>query len=668
YVSGYRGSPVGGLDMQFERARAELDQANILFQPGLNEDIAATAMSGTQQAGLYDEGRHDGVIGLWYAKGPGVDRSGDALRHANLMGTAPLGGVVALAGDDHIAESSTTAHQSEFAFADAMIPVLTPAGLQDLIDFGLYGYALSRYSGAFVGLKTTKDAIEVTGNIDGDPHRLAIAIPGDFAMPEGGLGPRPNDTVLAGEARLHDFKIPAALAFARANGLDRIIWRGGPAPRIGIATIGKSYLDVRQALDLLGIDERRAADLGIRLYKAGMAWPLEPTGARAFAGGLELAIVVEEKRSLIETQLREHLYGLAGAPQMIGKRDEAGEVLFPSRGALDANMIALEIGKRLVKKLPGSGLEPRITELEAIAEASDGLSGARARLPYFCAGCPHNTSTVVPEGSRAIAGIGCHYMAKWMDRETVGVTQMGGEGANWIGEAPFSTRPHVFANIGDGTYNHSGVLAIRAAVYSGVTMTYKLLFNDAVALTGGQANDGGLDVPSIAAQLAGEGVARIVIVTDDPGKYPPGTEFPRGVAIEPRDELGRVQRELTHVKGVSVLIYDQTCAAEKRRRRKRGTYPDPARRVFINELVCEGCGDCGAQSNCVAIEPVETPFGRKRAINQSVCNKDYSCLDGFCPSFVTIEGGALAKPRTSGAASLSKDAGDNIALPEPAMR
>ena len=650
YVSGYRGSPVGGLDMQLAQAKSELDAADILFQPGLNEDIAATALSGTQQANLYGEGLFDGVFGLWYGKGPGTDRSGDAFRHAHFMGTAPLGGVVALAGDDHTAESSTTAHQSEFAFVDAMFPVLAPAGLQELVDYGLAGIAMSRFSGAWVGLKTTKDSIEITGNIDGDPHRLSFAAPEGFAMPEGGLGPRPDDTVLAREARLHDVKIAAALAFARANRLDRVVMAGGARPRIGIATLGKSYLDMRQALDLIGIDETRAADLGIRLFKVAMAWPLEPEAARRFADGLDLIIVAEEKRGLVEPQLKELLYGRAGAPVIVGKRDEAGEALFPSNGALDANMMAVAVARRILARMPDSGLESRLAEIQAIEAGAAAQPDGRTRLPYFCAGCPHNSSTVVPEGARAIAGIGCHYMAKWMDRETVGVTQMGGEGANWIGEAPFSRRAHVFANIGDGTYNHSGVLAIRAAVYAGVTMTYKVLFNDAVALTGGQANDGGLTVPAIAAQLAGEGVRRIVVVTDEPDKYPPGTAFPHGTTIEHRRELDRVQRELERVAGVTALIYDQTCAAEKRRRRKRGAYPDPARRVFINELVCEGCGDCGAKSNCVAIEPVETEFGRKRAINQSVCNKDFSCLDGFCPSFVTVEGGALARRQSEGAA------------------
>ena len=644
YVTGYRGSPVGGLDMQFWHAERALAAANIVFQPGLNEDTAATALSGTQQANLYGEGLYDGVFGVWYAKGPGVDRSGDAFRHANFMGTAPLGGVIAIGGDDHTAESSTTAHQSELAFVDAMFPVLSPAGLQELVDFGLAGIAMSRFCGAWVGVKTTKDSMEVTGNIDGDPHRLSFRLPDDVVLPPEGLGPRPNDTVLAAEARIHDHKIAAAVAFARANGLDRIVWPGGNRPRIGIATSGKSTLDVRQALELLSIDEARADALGIRLLKLALVWPLEPEIVRRFADGLDLIVVVEEKRGLIEPQMRAILYGQAGAPAIVGKEDEAGRVLFPAKGALDANMIARAIAERVTALVPDAQISARAAELTRATAKADERSGARSRLPYFCAGCPHNTSTRVPEGARAIAGIGCHYMAKWMDRETVGVTQMGGEGANWIGEGRFSRRPHIFANIGDGTYNHSGILAIRAAIYSGVTMTYKILFNDAVALTGGQANEGGLTVSAIAGQMAAEGASRIVVVTDEPGKYSSRTAFPHGTTIEHRRELDRVQRELATVKGVSILIYDQTCAAEKRRRRKRGTFPDPARRVVINELVCEGCGDCGLQSNCVAIEPVETEFGRKRRINQSVCNKDFSCVEGFCPSFVTVNGGELVTP------------------------
>ena len=664
YVTGYRGSPLGGIDQQMVRSKAELEAANIVFQPGVNEDLAATALWGAQQAQVRGEGKYDGVFGLWYGKGPGVDRSGDVFRHANFAGTSPLGGVLALMGDDHTCESSTSAHQSEFAMMDAMMPILSPAGLQELVDYGIYGYGLSRFSGCWVGLKAVKDTIEITAAIDADPHAINIAIPQDFEMPEGGLSIRAFEHALVQEARLHDYKRFAATAFARANQLDRIIMAGGPAPRIGIATLGKSYLDTRQALDALGIDEARAADLGLRLFKVAMPWPLEPEGVEKFAQGLDLIIVVEEKRSLIETQLREQLYGRANAPVIVGKRDETGQQLLPAKGALEANQIAIAIGERLVKRVPDEALKARLAKVrDQIANVANAPTDV-VRVPYYCAGCPHNSSTKIPEGTRAYAGIGCHYMVQWMDRDTQGFTQMGGEGANWIGEAPFSTRGHVFQNLGDGTYNHSGILAIRAAIYSGVNITYKILYNDAVAMTGGQPNEGELSVAAIANQVMALGANRLVIVSDEPEKYSSNSGFPPATTIHHRDDLMPVQKELSHVAGVSVMIYDQTCAAEKRRRRKRGLYPDPARRVVINELVCEGCGDCGVQSNCVAIVPVETTFGRKRAIHQSSCNKDYSCVDGFCPSFVTVHGGRLKSGKTSEIANIA----DLAALPEPATK
>jgi indolepyruvate ferredoxin oxidoreductase len=643
YVTGYRGSPLGGLDQTFGRARTLLGANDIVFQPGLNEDLAATALWGTQQAELRGDGAYDGVFGIWYGKGPGVDRSGDVFRHANLAGTSPHGGVIALMGDDHTCESSTTAHQSEFAFVDAMIPILSPAGVQEILDYGLHGWALSRYAGTWCGIKCVKDTIESTAIVDGRVERVEIVTPADFQMPAGGLNIRINDHPILQEARLHDFKRDAVLAYLRANRLDRIILQGGTTPRLGIATLGKSYLDVRQALEDLGIDEVRAAALGIRLYKIACPWPLEPEGARRFADGLDMIIVVEEKRSLVETQFKELLYGMANAPVIVGKYDEQGRTLLPSKGALDPNDIAIAIGERVLRFVDDAAVAARLAEIRKFQAVLAETQDVAIRTPYFCAGCPHNTSTVVPEGSRAYAGIGCHYMAQWMDRQTEGYTQMGGEGANWVGEAPFSKRKHVFQNLGDGTYNHSGYLAIRAAAASGVNITYKILFNDAVAMTGGQRHEGGLTVDQIARQVAAEGARQVVIVTDEPDKYPTGTAFPPGTTIHHRSELDEVQKSLREVPGLSVLIYDQTCAAEKRRRRKRGQFPDPARRIFINELVCEGCGDCGVQSNCVAIQPVETEFGRKRQIDQSSCNKDYSCLKGFCPSFVTVEGGRLRK-------------------------
>ncbi|MCC0053232.1 MAG: indolepyruvate ferredoxin oxidoreductase family protein [Rhodobiaceae bacterium] len=662
FITGYRGSPLGGLDQQFTRAKKNLAPEDIIFQPAINEDLAATALWGTQQVAMRGEGRVDGVFGIWYGKGPGVDRSGDVFRHANLAGTSEHGGVLALMGDDHTCESSTTAHQSEFAFLDAMIPILNPAGVQEILDYGLYGYALSRYAGVWVALKCVKDNIESTASVDGSLERMSFKVPDDFTMPEGGVNIRPNIHPIDQEARLHDFKRPAILAFLRANPINHVVWRGGRKPVLGVASLGKSWLDVQQALVDLGIDEVKAANLGLRLFKIGCPWPLEPDGLKAFARGLDEIIVVEEKRSLVETQIKEQLYGMKDAPVVVGKRDEKGATLFPSKGALDSNDIAIAIGERILKVVKDEQIAARVKALKAFQKTLAETENVANRIPYFCAGCPHNSSTHVPEGSRAYAGIGCHYMVQWMDRSTEGFTHMGGEGANWIGEAPFSKRGHMFQNIGDGTYNHSGYMALRAAKASGVNVTYKILYNDAVAMTGGQPHDGGLSVPQIAAQVAAEGAKPIVVVTDEPDKYASGTQWPAGTTIHHRDELDSVQKMLREQPGLSVLIYDQTCATEKRRRRKRGAFPDPDKRVVINELVCEGCGDCGVQSNCVAITPVDTEFGRKRQIDQSTCNKDFSCLKGFCPSFVTVSG---AKVKVAAPAAAGKF--DTAVIPEPAM-
>jgi indolepyruvate ferredoxin oxidoreductase len=665
FVSGYRGSPLGGLDQAFYKAQRHLLASDVVFTSGLNEDLAATAVWGSQQAEMRGEGRFDGVFGIWYGKGPGVDRSGDVFRHANLAGTSPHGGVLALMGDDHTAESSTVAHQSEFHFVDVMMPILNPAGAQEVLDYGLYGWALSRYSGCWVALKMMKDTVESTGVVDGSIDRVKIVIPTEeqFRMPPGGLSIRPNDDRHEQELRLHMYKRAAALAFVKANRINRIITSGGRKPKIGIITTGKSYLDVRQAFDELGLDEVKANDLGLRLFKIGCPWPLDPGELRDFVHGLDLVIVVEEKRSLIEVQVREELYGNAEQPVVIGKKDEAGGWLFPVHGALDPNDVAICIGERILKHVgPNEQIAAHVARLKAAQEVLKTTPVIATRIPYFCSGCPHNTSTVVPQGMRAYAGIGCHYMALWMDRNTEGCTQMGGEGANWVGEAPFSKRGHVFQNLGDGTYNHSGSLAIRFAIASKVNITYKILFNDAVAMTGGQRHEGGLTMPAIAAQVRAEGVERIAIVTDEPDKYAGmGVSFPTGTTIDHRDNIDAVQRELATVPGVSVLIYDQTCAAEKRRRRKRGTFPDPVKRVIINEAVCEGCGDCGVKSNCVSVQPLETEFGRKRTIDQSSCNKDFSCLKGFCPSFVTVHGAELKKGE-----ALAAEA-DISALPEPAI-
>ena len=663
FVSGYRGSPLGGLDTQLLRAGKVLKASNIIFQPGLNEDLAATAVWGTQQAEIRGEGRHDGVFALWYGKGPGVDRSGDVFRHANMAGTAKHGGVVALMGDDHTAESSTNAHQTEFVFVDRMMPVLNPAGVQEILDYSLHAIALSRFASVWVGLKCVKDNVESTSSVDGSPGRVKIVIP-DFEMPPGGLSIRTPDDFLDQEKRLHIHKRSAILAYLKANRINEVITSGGRQPRIGIITVGKSYLDVRQAMDDLGIDEVRANNLGLRVFKIGCSWPIGRDVLEEFAAGLDLIMVVEEKRSLIEVQVREELYGSRHQPVVIGKKDEKGEWLFPVHGALDPNEIAIALGTRLLGYSPDNSLAARLDTIKAVQAKLADVQEHAKRTPYFCSGCPHNSSTVVPLGMRAYAGIGCHYMVQWMDRETDGFTQMGGEGANWIGEAPFSKRGHVFQNLGDGTYTHSGSLAIRWAVAAGVNVTYKLLYNDAVAMTGGQAAEGGLKPWQMASQIAAEGVTRIAVVSDEPDKYPSGIQWPAGTTFDHRDDLEGVQRELATVPGVSLLLYDQTCATEKRRRRKRGDYPDPDKRVIINELVCEGCGDCGVKSNCVSVQPLETEFGRKRQIDQSNCNKDFSCVNGFCPSFVTVEG---ATPRKADIPQGQSGGLGDSPLPEPVV-
>ncbi len=668
YVSGYRGSPIAGLEGQMLRSKKILQKNDIVFQPGLNEDLAATALWGSQQAELRGDGKYDGVFGIWYGKGPGVDRTGDVFRHANHAGSSKHGGVLALMGDDHTCESSTSAHQSEFAMVDYMIPVLNPAGVQEMLDFGMLGFALSRYAGVWVGMKCVKDNFESTSTVDGRLDRVTVKTPDDFAMPSGGLNIRVGDQALDKEARLHDYKRPAILAFARANKLDRIVMSGGAAPKIGIVTTGKSYLDVRAALDELGIDEVKANAIGLRVYKVGMAWPLEPQGLASFAKGLDLIIVVEEKRSLLETQVKEQLYNLAVRPVVIGKRDETDNKstwLFQAKGALEPTDIAVSVGERLIRfQMGGEDVKAKVSALKQMKGNKPLSTEAAVRVPYFCPGCPHNSSTVVPEGARAYAGIGCHYMAQWMDRQTEGWTQMGGEGANWIGEAPFSTRRHVFQNIGDGTYIHSGSLSVRAAVASGVNVTYKILYNDAVAMTGGQALDGGMTVAQMAAQVMAEGATKVVVVTDEPDKYPTGF-LPAGVDVHHRRDLQAVQMDLSKLDGVTALVYDQTCAAEKRRRRKRGTFPDPVKRAFINSAVCEGCGDCGKKSNCVAIVPEETELGVKRAIDQSTCNKDFSCINGFCPSFVTVHGAVTKKQ--AGLAAQSGIAAMLTSLPDPKL-
>jgi indolepyruvate ferredoxin oxidoreductase len=655
FVSGYRGSPLGGLDLELWRAADALAEGHIRFEPGLNEELAATSIWGAQQANLFGDGLFDGVFSLWYGKGPGVDRSGDAFKHGNAAGTSPYGGVLVAAGDDHVCKSSTVAQQSEYAFMHAMLPVLNPASVAELIDMGVQGYALSRYSGCWVGFIVTQETADATQSVAIDAGAYEFAAP-DFALPPDGLHIRWPDPPLAQEHRLHAYKLPAALAFARANPFDTIVW-DSPRARVGLVSLGKSHGDLMQALANLGIDARRAAELGIRVYKVGMSWPLEPHGLRRFADGLEEIIVVEEKRGIVESQIKEQLFGLsAGArPVVVGKTDEAGAPFFPSAGELSAGGIARLLLKRLARIDRDGQLAQAAAALTDEPEAALSFSAGGGRMPHFCSGCPHNTSTRVPEGSRAAAGIGCHFMALWMDRSTATFTQMGGEGATWIGQAPFVRTSHMFQNLGDGTYTHSGHLAIRAAVAAGVNITFKILYNDAVAMTGGQPVEGAFSPSQIAAQLVAEGVSRVVIVSARPETYTGSAAAPPGVDVFGRDAFDAVQIELRNQKGVSALIYDQACAAETRRKRKRGLAVTPPRRVVINELVCEGCGDCSVQSNCLSVLPLETSLGRKRTIDQSACNRDYSCLQGLCPSFVTIEG---ARPR-------SRELEIPASLPEP---
>ncbi|MDD2712788.1 MAG: indolepyruvate ferredoxin oxidoreductase family protein, partial [Simplicispira sp.] len=669
FISGYRGSPLGTYDQALWAAKKHLAANNIVFQPGVNEELGATAVWGTQQLDLYPQSKKfDGVFGIWYGKGPGVDRCSDVFKHANMAGTAKHGGVIAIAGDDHISKSSTAAHQSDHIFKACGLPVFFPSNVQDILDMGLHAFAMSRFSGVWSGMKTIQEVVESSSSVHVDPDRVKIVLPEDFAMPPGGLHIRWPDAPLEQEARLMDYKWYAALAYVRANKLNYNVI-AGPNDRFGIIASGKAYNDTRQALVDLGLDDATCRTLGIRLHKVNVVWPLEATITRDFAMGLQEILVVEEKRQVIEYQLKEELYNWRAdvRPNVLGKFDEpegdasGGEWsmsnpsqnwLLRAKADLTPAIIARAIAKRLNKLgVPAdisARMQARIAVLEAKERAPTTVSAETGeRAPWFCSGCPHNTSTRVPEGSRAVAGIGCHYMTVWMDRSTSTFTQMGGEGVTWVGQAPFTQDAHVFANLGDGTYFHSGLLAIRQAIAAGVNITYKILYNDAVAMTGGQQvgeRPEGHSVLQIMNSVKSEGAVKIVIVSDEPQKYD-GVALAEGVTVHHRSELDALQRELREVKGCSVLIYDQTCATEKRRRRKRGTLTTPDKTVVINEAVCEGCGDCSVKSNCLSVEPVETPLGRKRRINQSSCNKDYSCVDGFCPSFVTIEGGTLKKPK-----------------------
>ncbi|WP_271879432.1 indolepyruvate ferredoxin oxidoreductase family protein [Phaeobacter italicus] len=648
-VTGYRGSPLGAVDMQMKRAEKHLTASDITFQYGLNEDLAVTALWGAQQAEVRGEGKYDGVFGLWYGKGPGVDRSGDAIRHANMAGSSKYGGVLMAMGDDHTGESSTVLHQSEWSLMDCYLPIVSPAGVQEILDYGIYGIGLSRFSGLWTGLKTMKDTIEVTSVVDGNPDRMQLVTP-EFDMPADGLNIRLDDDRFRQENRIIDYKRFAAEAYSHANKMDKRMW-GKPGAKIGFVAAGKNWLDLVHAMSLLNIDENMAERLGITTYKVGQTWPLDMKGFNDWAEGLDLIVVVEEKRKLIEIQIKEAIFDDRRGRRVYGwykggaggmHRDE----LFPTKYALDPIMIAEKLGQILIEE--GRETEAIRAGLSALEDAkrADNAEEIAARLPYFCSGCPHNSSTKLPDGSRAYAGIGCHFMVQWMDRETTGFTHMGGEGVNWVGEAPFSNRKHVFQNLGDGTYNHSGVQAIRAALAEGTNITFKILYNDAVAMTGGQEAEGGLTAQQIAHELTAMGVKTIAVVYDEKEDVD-AKLFPAGMRMHERAELMVVQKEFEQVEGVSAIIYIQTCAAEKRRRRKKGLFPDPDQRVFINSDVCEGCGDCGVQSNCVSIVPKETELGRKRAIDQSSCNKDFSCVKGFCPSFLTIEGAKIRKEPTA---------------------
>ena len=665
FVSGYRGSPVGGVDQAMWKAQPWLDKHQIHFQPGVNEDLAATAVWGSQQTNIFEGAKYDGVFGLWYGKGPGVDRSMDVIKHANAAGTSKYGGVIAVAGDDHACKSSTLPHQSEHMFIGASVPVLNPCNVQEVLDLGIYGWELSRYCGCWVALKAITENMDSAVSADIDPERINIVIPEAFELPEDGVHARWPDPPMAQERRLNKFKIYAAREFARVNGLNQIVVNSDK-PRFGIITTGKAYLDVMQALEDLGIDESLSEQIGLRVYKVGMSWPLEPVSTREFAEGLEEILVVEEKRSIIEDQLTGQLYNhpVEGRPRVFGEFDENGDDLLSNLGELTPATVALAIAGRIGRFFCSETIDKRVEWIKqkeaSLAKFSDGID----RIPHYCSGCPHNTSTKVPEGSRAMAGIGCHYMATWMpDRSTKTFTQMGGEGATWIGQAPFTETAHVFQNLGDGTYFHSGILAIRATVAAGVNITYKILYNDAVAMTGGQPLDGTLSMEDLIYQIRGEGIKRIALVSDETGKWQGRFQSITGFSLHHRDEMDALQKELRLFKGVSVLIYDQVCAAEKRRRRKKGLLVDPPKRVFIHPEICEGCGDCSVQSNCLSILPLETELGRKRQIDQSACNKDFSCVKGFCPSFVTVVGGQLKKQTLD-----LTDTDQNFeALPEPRL-
>ena len=664
YISGYRGSPLGVYDAALWAAQKHLDAHDIRFTPGLNEELAVSAIRGTQELHWFGRSRFQGVFGLWYGKGIGVDRACESLKLGNFEGASAQGGFLAVAGDDHGGKSSDSAHQSEHTLIAAMLPVLYPSTIREIIEFGLFGWALSRYSGCYVGLKTITDTLDLSATVElPDPHQ-PFAVPADWPLPPGGLNLKPNLPPLTEEDLLVNHRLPAAQAFSRANTLDRVVI-DGEQRNLAIVSAGKAYLDVRQALADLGLDERRCAELGIRLYKPALIWPLEGERLADFATGSRAVLVVEEKRPVMEDQIARHLYAITAErrPDLAGKRDLNGAALLPSTGELRVADVRHAI-KTLLDQIgiEDSALTTGYQGLRALETRSAALGGDVNRPAYFCSGCPHNTSTKIPDGSLAMGGIGCHGLAAVvMDRDTMQFMPMGHEGSPWLSVGAFVDRPHMFQNMGDGTYSHSGILAIRAAVAAKSNITYKVLYNDAVAMTGGQPVEMGITPLDMVNQLLSEGVHPVRLVSDQPEQYA-GKTLPNHATLHHRDELDRLQRELRETPGVTAIVYEQTCAAEKRRRRKRGLMDDPDKRVYINPEVCEGCGDCSVQSNCLSVTPLETEFGRKRKIDQSSCNKDYSCVNGFCPSFVTVTGAEIAVHTSGDATRLDRLI---AALPEP---
>ncbi|MDX6615923.1 MAG: indolepyruvate ferredoxin oxidoreductase [Solirubrobacterales bacterium] len=644
-ISGYQGSPLGGFDRELEANQAICEANGIHHVPGLNEELGATAAWGSQLAGALPGSNYDGVLAMWYGKAPGLDRASDALRHGNFVGTSRTGGAIAAVGDDPSCRSSSIPSASESLLAALRIPVFYPGSVQEVLDLGLHAFACSRASGLWSGMKMVTNVADAVATADVDPGRIVPQAPnggrsgdGYEHVPSGHLLAPPS---LEMEASLYGPRTDLALAYARENGLNRI--EGASDAWLGILAAGKSYYDLRHALRNLGLDGATLERVGVRLLKPGMIWPLEPSVSRAFARELEEVLVIEEKMPFLESQLKDLLYGGTDCPRIVGKRDEAGDRLVPAEAELDADAIARVVAARLGRRVRLDSVAARIRRLDEIAARPIALPVART--PFFCSGCPHNSSIKAPDGTLVGAGIGCHTMvllAPDGKGEITGLTQMGGEGAQWIGQAPFTDERHLVQNIGDGTFHHSGSLALRAAVAAGVNITYKILYNDHVAMTGGQHVEGQISVPDLTRWLELEGVKQVIVTSDEPGRYK-GVKLASIAELRDRRQLLAAQKELAREDGVTVLIHDQECAAELRRKRKRGEAPEPAERVWINERVCEGCGDCGEKSSCLSVRPTETEFGRKTQIHQASCNKDYSCLEGDCPSFVTVVPGKKAK-------------------------